>query len=639
MNKNLKKYIAYNRTALENSGKTLKDIFEIMFHEKDNILCEGNDGFRTYKYTYGEMKDRIEVGASALFEKIGATHEYVALEMDNSPNWITAFWSILKSGNKPYLVNLRYPQSLTDGIIKTLNIKYVVCEKESEIDALVITADELTVKGKEVPSDVFENEIAFSSSATSMNETVCFYTGYQISEQILNFKDILRESPRIAKHYKGSLKQLAFLPFYHVFGLFAVYFWFTFFGRTLVFLRDMSAETILKTVNRHEVTHIFAVPMLWHTIETKVWSSVRQQGEKKEKKLRKALTLMTKLQNIFPSFGPEIAKFVTKELTDKLFGRSVLFCISGGSYLRDSAMSLMNGIGYSLHNGYGMSEIGITSVELRKKPKDRNKNSIGHPFSSLEYKLDENGVLLVKGSSLAKKKLVNGEEIILDEWFYTGDNMVEKDGHYYILGRMGDIVIGENGENINPDMVEKLFTLKGSVMLSVLGLSEKENEELSLVVQLNPYATADNINAIINEAYKINSTLDSATSVRKFYFTFDQLAPPTAIKVSRTQLKKKIASGEVTLTAFADMKAKAEESTGNSPLLKDVTKIIAEVLSINPDDITPDSHIFYDLGASSIQYFSIVIKLAEHFNVSQESDNEKYSYTPREICEYIERLL
>ena len=92
MNKNLKKYIAYNRTTLENSQKSLKDIFEIMFHEKDNILCEGNDGFRTYKYTYGEMKDRIEVGASALFEKIGATHEFVALEMDNSPNWITAFW-------------------------------------------------------------------------------------------------------------------------------------------------------------------------------------------------------------------------------------------------------------------------------------------------------------------------------------------------------------------------------------------------------------------------------------------------------------------------------------------------------------------------------------------------------------------
>ena len=73
---------------------------------------------------------------------------------------------------------------------------------------------------------------------------------------------------------KKQLKQLAFLPFYHVFGLFAVYFWFTFFGRTLVFLRDYSADTILKTCRRHQVTHIFAVPMLWHTIEKQVRAEV-----------------------------------------------------------------------------------------------------------------------------------------------------------------------------------------------------------------------------------------------------------------------------------------------------------------------------------------------------------------------------
>ena len=176
-------------------------------------------------------------------------------------------------------------------------------------------------------------------------------------------------------------------------------------------------------------------------------------------------------------------------------------------------------------------------------------------------------------------------------------------------------------------------------MLCVLGLSDKEHEELSLVVQLNPYATANNINDIINEAYKINSTFDSATAVRKFYFTTDDLAPPTAIKVSRTQLKKKISTGEVTLTAFADMKAKAEKSTDNSPLLNDVKKIIAQVLDIDTNDIKPDSHIFYDLGASSIQYFSIIMKLAEHFDITQENNDDKYSYTPKEICEYIERLL
>lgn len=639
MNKNLKKYIQYNRTALESSNKTLKDIFKIMFHKTDNVLCEGNDGFRTYKYTYGQMLNRINEASKALYNKIGATHSYVALEMDNCPDWIVAFWSILKSGNKPYLVNLRYPQALTQGIFKTLNIKYVVCEKESSFDAQSIAVSSLTGEFENIPESEFEDEIAFSSSATSMNEVICFYRGAQISEQILNFKDIIKESPRMAKHYKGELKQLAFLPFYHIFGLFAVYFWFTFFGRTLVFLRDMSAETILKTCNRHNVTHIFAVPMLWHTIETKVWSTVKEQGEKKEKKLKKAIKLMTKIQNVFPAFGPEIAKFVTRELTSKLFGRSIIFCINGGSYLRDSAMELINGIGYSLHNGYGMSEIGITSVELRRKPKDRNLNSIGHPFSSVEYKIDDNGVLLVRGSSLSTRKLVNGEEITLNGWFNTGDNMECMDNHYYILGRVGDVVIGENGENINPDTIEKSVIINGAKMLSVLGLGNNECEELSLVVQVSPFASSSTISSIINQAYSINETFPKASAIRKFYFTTDDLAPPTAIKVSRAQLKKKIAQGEVKLTTFADMKATATCDDEDTPLLNQVKEIIAGVLNINKDDITANSHIFYDLGASSIQYFSIILKLGEYFSITTHDNSQTYRYTPKEICEYIERLL
>lgn len=259
MNKNLKEIIRYNRDALKSSNKTLRDIYRIMFRSESNILCEYTDGFRIKKETYGETARKIEKAAAGLYQKIGATHSYVALALDNSPEWIVAFWAILKSGNKPYLVNLRYPDSLTNSILKTLDIKYTVCSKEVSLDTESILVSSL--EGDiTVPENEFEDEIAFSSSATSMNEVICFYTGYQVAEQILNFEEIIKLEPRIAKHYKGYLKQLAFLPFYHVFGLFAVYFWFTFFGRTLVFLRDYSADTILKTCRKHNVTHIFAVP-------------------------------------------------------------------------------------------------------------------------------------------------------------------------------------------------------------------------------------------------------------------------------------------------------------------------------------------------------------------------------------------
>lgn len=639
MNKNLKEYIRYNEAALKNSSKDFKSIFEIMFRKSDNVLCESNDGFRIKKQTYGEIRNMINTAAGALYKKIGASGSYVALELDNSAEWIIAFWAILMSGNKPYLVNMRYPASLSNSILKTLNIRYTVCDKKSGLDTEAIDVSSLLNNADACPDDIFQNEIAFSSSATSMNEVVCFYSGEQVAEEILNFKSIIKQGPRITKHYKGSLKQLAFLPFYHVFGLFAVYFWFTFFGRTLVFLRDYSADTILKTCRRHEVTHIFAVPMLWHTIEKQVLSAVKEKGEKKQKKFTTGLKLMTKLQNVCPSLGAEVAKRMMSEVTDQLFGKSVMFCISGGSYLRESAIQMMNGIGYCLHNGYGMSEVGITSVELRKKPKYRNLNSIGKPFDSVEYKIDENGILHIKGSSLCRQKLINGEMTAIDGWFDTGDKMCEKDGHYYIMGRQGDVVIGENGENINPDTVEQNFNIADAISLCVLGLKEDNGEELSIVVQINPYLTGKQLDTIRNEIYSVNDTLPKTTAIKRFYFTYDALCPPTAIKVGRKQLIKKIESGEVKLTAFSDMTAASHQDDVDSALMIKIKEIIASKLGIDKADIASDGHIFFDLGATSIQYFSILTALSEEFSIESYDDTEKYRYTPREICEYIERHL
>lgn len=632
------KILRTNGEMLKDSPKDMKAIFTIMFRQRDIVLCETNDGFRVQKQTYGQIHDRIVKTAGALYAKVGANHSYIALEMENCPDWVVAFWAILKSGNKPYLVNTRYPESLTAGILKTLQAEYILCAESTKLPGTALSMADLQGDFPAPPEDVFENELAFSSSATSMNEVICFYTGAQIAAQVLNFPAIVKENPRIAADYKGNLKLLAFLPFYHVFGLFAVYFWFGFFGCTLVFLRDYSADTILKTCRRHQVTHIFAVPLLWHTIEKQVWAEAAKQGPKQENKLRKALKFSTDLQNLFPFAGAAIAKKLCRQVTDKLFGPSVMFCINGGSYLRDSALALMNGLGYSMHNGYGMSEIGITSVELRRRPKDKNRNAIGHPFTAVQYRLDENGVAQVKGSTLCVKKLVNGQPVTLDDWFDTGDYMQCIDGHYYIQGRRSDTVIGENGENINPDTVEKAFTLTGALQWSVLGLPGQNGQELSLVVQLSPYATDAMASQVKTQAYAINQTLPTAMAVKQFFFTQDELAPAGAVKVGRPQLTKKIAEKAITLTPFSQFQA-AQSADGGSPLLEKICSIVAQVLELDKSAVGSDSHIFYDLGATSIQYFSILGKLAEEFSVSDYGSGDSYCYTPRQICEYIESKL
>ena len=257
----------------------------------------------------------------------------------------------------------------------------------------------------------------------------------------------------------------------------------------------------------------------------------------------------------------------------------------------------------------------------------------------MQYRLNEQGILQVKGSSLCVKKLINGQPAQLGDWFDTGDRMECKDGYYTILGRQGDMVIGENGENINPDTVEKLFTLPTATAFCVLGLPGENGQELSMVVQVNTFASFAAITALKDEIYAINGTLPSTSAIRKFYFTQQELMPANAVKISRAQLQKKIAQGDISLTPFAEYQTAMEEAGEMSALMLEVRRIAAEILEIPEENITPDSHLFFDLGATSIQYFSLLTALAERFSVESYQKDTAYRYTVREISEYIERIM
>ena len=138
MRKDLREYVDYNFKKLESSNKDLKAVYEIMFRSGENILAETYEDHRIRKYTYAEVKALAEKAAAGIYEKIGATHSFVALEMENCVNWIAAFWGILISGNKPYLVNTRLPLSLSNSIMSTLGIKYIIGSGGTSLDGTFI---------------------------------------------------------------------------------------------------------------------------------------------------------------------------------------------------------------------------------------------------------------------------------------------------------------------------------------------------------------------------------------------------------------------------------------------------------------------------------------------------------------------
>ena len=162
---------------LKNSEKTFKDIFEITHDQDDRIFAETTNGYRINKMSYNECKKECVKTAIYLEDKLSDVEKntFVGLMMENSIKWVTTFWGLLMAGYKPVLLNLRLTGALLDEVISLTNLKYIVSDKEYSI-----STKQIVLNDDEINSTIFENkefnwanEIALSTSATSLNIKIC----------------------------------------------------------------------------------------------------------------------------------------------------------------------------------------------------------------------------------------------------------------------------------------------------------------------------------------------------------------------------------------------------------------------------------------------------------------------------------
>ena len=248
----INEYVNYKSERLKAGEQTFFALFELMFSEESNTFWESNDGYRIIKKSYGEVKKAVCQKAYTLQEKLGALEKgsVVGLYMQNGLEWIEIFWAILKCGYHPLLLNTRIDKNTLEEVIKSANIKAVVSDGET-FTLPTYRSEEIICGEKESLSTSFGEEILLMTSGTSNSVKICAYDAASLISQILNAEQIVKTSRLIKKHYEGELKLLTFLPFYHIFGLTAMYMWFAFYARTFVHLKDMSSQCILNTIRRH----------------------------------------------------------------------------------------------------------------------------------------------------------------------------------------------------------------------------------------------------------------------------------------------------------------------------------------------------------------------------------------------------
>jgi len=158
---------------------------------------------------------------------------------------------------------------------------------------------------------------------------------------------------------------------------------------------------------------------------------------------------------------PLLDALVAHKVTERLGGR-LRFAVSGGAALSPVIARTFVGLGVPVYQGYGLTE--ASPVVCVNTPRSNLPASIGRPMPGIGVKIGADHELLTRSRSVMRgywKDEAATQAMIDDEgWLHTGDQAkCDAHGHYFITGRIKDILVLSNGEKVPPADMEAAVQL------------------------------------------------------------------------------------------------------------------------------------------------------------------------------------
>ena len=631
---------------LADTAQTIEVLYQSIMNRDRNaaayLYFDEDDKPRTV--SYGEWDEQCKKGARSMASLMNFEEgSIVGLKVKNSPRWTILYWALVMNGYVPLLIDARLPVLNTNNLLTQSGAKGLIADEEETFIVPSFRTNQILHRAQKkdfVPH--FANRMIFCSSGTTGDAKMMIYEGKNLCAQVLASLNIPEKTADLM--YPSPIRCLAMLPFHHVFGFMVNFLWYTYYGKTLVYPSSLATNDLLYACKEGKCTHIYSVPLFWDGIASAVTRLVAQMKPNKQDLFTKMVAFRTKKISKKEA-GFASSNIVLHAFQKKLLGKQVRYCIAGGGFLSPKTQEIINGLGYPLYNGFGMTEVGITSVEQSPRVEQRLKGSIGKPFYGVSYKLDETkgekgdspfptGELMVASPVIHVEEIIGGvhKKVELEDGFYrTGDiASCDAQGSYYIKGRIKDTIILANGENVFPDEIEYYFknlpNVKNVACLGAKRPGESE-ESITLILEVESTLPEESIAKLHEDVKAINNTLPSEKKVQWTLISNKPLPMSGSMKVKRFVIKKAIESGS---EEYSDdgAKKKVEVSFDGydqaqvSDVVTRVTKVFSSILLLPEHKIAPDAIWNTDLGGDSMSYIEMCQALDEEFHIT--IPEEKY---------------
>ena len=641
---------------------TLEKIYSLTVENPERVAAHWLEGDQERSATFGDYDRLTKNYAAYLREALGEGNKgrFVAIQVDTCKEWFSMFWAVLQAGYNPVLLNAALSDEMTVHMLWEAGACGVIFRGRRRLPEQYIQVDaDAMFRAPDVSGFTpdWGGKVALCTSGSTATSRIFVYDEVAVCEQVLNSDLLHKANPRIVN--TRMQRNLAFLPFHHIFGFMVCVMWCNFIGYETVFIKDRAPDTILGAMRRFKVNFLCAVPVLANSLSAGLNKKVAAQPPLRRAvfKLMKGLSLG--LQNIAPTFGMDFARNVLfKSVNAQLLGPDVNCVILGGSHTPREHMRNIAALGYYTISGFGMTETAITSAETSLNLHTRTSGSVGRPLASVEYKVESDGKrsntgeMLIRGRSVHTGQLKEGRLIPPDldaqGWYRTGDIVrLEKGMRMYVEGRSKDVIINESGENVYPDEIEDYFgSLEGVEQYCVLGLkntgtsrinrlrrrrhAHPNYEDITLVLNVGErYRDDAFLTQLMRQIAQINKRLPVLKQITRVLATRTPFELANGIKVKRLALKKSL---EENLVPYRDLDLKSgslplsdkeplvveevvPEVVGQDQIKEQVRRLYAEALELSPAQVPDDAHFINDLGGDSLQVLSVSLKVEELFSV------------------------
>ena len=549
----------------------------------------------------------------------------VLIISENRPEYIYAFYGIWKSDgivvpvdfmSTPdeiaYIINdcspdtVFFSEKVRENVAKAIEIA-----GKTEIKKIVF---------EEIQGDISKYEAAdFDVEDKEKTSLIIYTSGTTGSPKgvMLSCRNIMANMDALQEcgYYTQSDVVLMILPLHHVFPLLGTVVAPLLGGGRAVICPSLQASDLAKMMEKSHPTMILAVPRFYEMLMKGIMQKINSGF------LTKAIFNIAKIAN-----NTAFSKIIFKSVAKK-FGGNMKHFICGGAKLDPEVWNCFKVLGFSIGDGYGMTE--ASPMITFPRPGKGKAGCVGTELSKGTVKIVD-GEIVATGKNIMKGYYNRPEEtaeVLRDGWLYTGDlGHFDKEGNLCITGRKKEIIILGNGKNVNPTEIEQDIERSDTLIKEIAVIAK--NGVLCAIIRPDEKVLAErqipNLEEFIRWEIidKYNSTASHHKKILDFVLTNQPLPRTRLDKIQRFKLE--------------DFLQHKDEKRAESdvPETKEYEKIAGYIRKTTEKDVFPDDHIEIDLGLDSLDKIELASFINSDFGIKITETDIQNLATVRKIADF-----